>query len=148
MSEIKKEKFTPGPWRWVGNDHCYDLKLATVHSGRRYVMGFKRWGLQGAQPTFQPKRSLEPSSKMFKFEVGNKSVTGSDEAKKDTSVYRHNIRSIDTPDAHLIVAAPCLYEAVKLAQSRMEPGSDLYKKMEDVMSKARGETSILLGRDG
>lgn len=144
MSEEREENFTPGPWRWLGSPEWQELKLATAHSGFMFIMGFKRWGMNSAQPTFKPFLCSTgdngvPASKLLKFKVGDPSVTGYDEAKKDGSVYRYDIVGIDSPDAHLIAAAPCLYEAVKLACSKMEPGSDLHERLDAVMRKARGE---------
>lgn len=33
-----------GPWQWFGNMSSRDVSLATVHSGRTFVMDFDRWG--------------------------------------------------------------------------------------------------------
>lgn len=44
---------TPGPWRWYGDTETHTVYLATTHSGRCHVMGFRRWGMRGAQPEFQ-----------------------------------------------------------------------------------------------
>lgn len=99
--------FTPGPWGWYGNARNNEVYLATAHSGRRYVMGFQRWGMRGAQPTFQPAdRGLVPASQLFTFEVGDHSIRGVEAAKPDDSVYRLDIDGIDCPDARLIAAAP------------------------------------------
>jgi len=49
-------KATPGPWAWFGyTKPCKSVNvyLATINRGRRYVMGFRRWGMSGAQPEFQ-----------------------------------------------------------------------------------------------
>jgi len=50
---------TPGPWMWdisTANKRCL---LETAHSGRYFVMGFERWGTQGACPKFQKFRKYE-----------------------------------------------------------------------------------------
>ena len=47
------EKATPGPWMWDLNECIHQCKLTTTHSGKYYVMGFNRWGLQSALPSFQ-----------------------------------------------------------------------------------------------
>lgn len=104
---------TPGPWEWFGNARNNEVYLATTHNGRRYVMGFDRWGMRGAQPTFQPaERGLVPAANLFTFEVGNPEVRGVDAAKSDDSVYRLDINGIDCADARLIAAAPDLLEAL------------------------------------
>lgn len=111
MTEMMKH--TPGPWAWFGGGNSKSLYLATTHSGRRYVMGFKRWGTQGAQPQFQPEgRGMVDASELLQFEVGDRDVVGMEAARNNTSVYRFDVRGIDCPDARLIAAAPCLLEAL------------------------------------
>lgn len=105
---------TPGRWAWFGNARNNEIYLATTHSGRRYVMGFQRWGMKGAQPMFQPAdRGLVPASDLLKFEVGDRAVTGVEAAKADESVYRLDISGIDCADARLIAAAPELLAALQ-----------------------------------
>ena len=115
-------KHTPGPWAWFGTGNNHNIYLATTHSGRRYVMGFERWGMNGAQPIFQPKRAggMIPAKDLLKFEVGDRSVTGIDAAKKDGSVYRYDIRGIDCADACLIAASPELLENLKRVTDHLE----------------------------
>jgi hypothetical protein len=106
-------KHTPGPWAWFGSGNMNSLYLATTHSGRRYVMGFKRWGMSGAQPQFQPEgRGMVDASELLQFEVGDRDVVGVQAARKNTSVYRMDVRGIDCPDARLIAASPCLLAAL------------------------------------
>lgn len=108
---------TPGPWAWFGNANSNSLYLATTHSGRRYVMGFKRWGFSGAQPQFQPgDRGLVDASQLLKFEVGDRDVVGVEAARKNGSVYRMDVKGIDCADARLIAAAPELLEALIAAR--------------------------------
>ena len=76
-------------------------------------MGCKRWGTQGAQPRFQPEgRGMIDASELLQFEVGDRDVVGMTAARKNTSVYRFDVRGIDCPDARLIAASPCLLEAL------------------------------------
>lgn len=110
----------PGPWAWFGDGKCGLIYLATAHSGRRTVMDFQRWGMQGAQPLFQEYQEdlnygiMKPAKEMFKFQVGNPEVTGFEEAKADASVYRYDISDIDNPNARLISKAPEIFEALQL----------------------------------
>lgn len=113
---------TPGPWDWFGSDH--GLYLATVHGGRRYVMGFRRHGLNGAQPTFQVANRMVPAANLVEFEVGDRSVRGFAEARKNGSVYRYDVIGIDAPDARLIAAAPELLAALRELRGWMPPSGD------------------------
>lgn len=103
---------TAGPWSWFGNANSNSLYLATRDRGRRYVMGFKRWGFSGAQPQFQPaNRGLVDASALLQFEVGDRDVVGVEQAKANTSVYRMDVCGIDNSDARLLAGSPLLMEA-------------------------------------
>lgn len=141
-------KWTPGPWAWFGNaGGCPDIYLATTHSGRRYVMSFRRWGMRGAQPQFQRDHVLVDASELLQFEVGNKSVVGIEAAKNDESVYRYQISGIASPDARLIAAAPELAEALEAMVERfrhniftMTQGDrELLTRAAAALAKAKGE---------
>lgn len=113
-SDGVRGRHTPGPWSWFGNAKNCEIYLATNHSGRRYVMGFQRWGMRGAQPMFQPaERGLVPAERLLTFEVGDRDVRGVEQAKANDSVYRLDISGIDCADARLIAAAPELLAALE-----------------------------------
>ena len=140
----EETKFTPGSWAWFGNANCNEVYLGTTHSGRRYVMQFRRWGMRGAQPVFQPVQGMVDAKDLLKFEVGDKSVTGVDEAKENSSVYRTDIQGIAAPDAHLIAAAPELYESLNELASILNGDGRTYvrealERADAASSKARGE---------
>ena len=149
---MSEAKFTKGPWGWFGSaGNIPEIYLATKHSGRRYVMGFDRWGLNGAQPSFQPNgRGMVKAKDLLQFEVGDQSIVGLDAAKKDASVYRFHIRGIAAPDAHLIAAAPELYEALRMAANDLNTAAhflpdtglallETVKQAHAALAKARGE---------
>jgi len=104
-------KPTPGPWQWMGSD-LGGLYLATTHSGRIYVMGFKRRGMNGAEPMFQVGGRMVPASELVAFDVGDGTARGFVEGKADPSVYRYDVAFIDHPNARLIAAAPSLLDAL------------------------------------
>ncbi len=123
-------KHTPGPWTWQGQPG--NLHLATTHSGRRYVMGFERKGMQGAEPLFQPENGMVRASELLKFAVGDPSITGETAAKADESVYRYDVIGIDCADARLIAAAPRLFDLVKLVHGSFGGGNIVTFSDEDI----------------
>jgi hypothetical protein len=117
---------TKGPWGWFG--YPDDLKLATKHSGRIYVMDFVRKGMRFAQPRFHPSgRGMVNAAELLKFEVGDRDVTGEKAARADGSVYRYDVIGIDNADAALIALAPTLAsqriaDAKQIAELEAENG--------------------------
>lgn len=105
-TELRKlaEAATPGPWEWGGN-LPHEFRLQTTHSGRIFVMLFKRMGPQGAQPVFQVKKNMVAAVDLATFEVGADGVVGYEKAKADDSVYRYDVSGIEAPDAKWIAAA-------------------------------------------
>lgn len=114
-------KHTPGPWGWFGTATGEEIYLATLHSGRRYVMSFRRWGLRSAQPAFQVEgKGMVAARHLLQFEVGDQNVVGLKAAQENESVYRYHIRGIAHPDACLISAAPDMLEALEVAEAELE----------------------------
>ncbi|WP_086638085.1 hypothetical protein [Acetobacter okinawensis] len=102
--------------------------------------------MRGAQPQFRSDNVLVDASELLKFEVGDKSIVGIEAARKDTSVYRYQVRGIDSPDARLIAAAPELYEALQRlvnVSAEISPEAqkaDVIANARAALAKARGET--------
>lgn len=82
---------TPGPWQWFGNTKMFDVCLATVHSGRRYVMDFVRWGMAQAQPRFQIDHGMMSVGDLGKVEHAQGPVF--------EVPYRRQFAGINHPDA-------------------------------------------------
>lgn len=96
MSDLERlrefaEAATPGPWSWFGNVDVRQIYLATRDRGRLFIMGFKRWGMQRAQPEFRNDSEcvMYPASELAIKEVD----------------YRGDIADINNPDARFIAAA-------------------------------------------
>lgn len=133
---------TPGPWGWFGNTDVQSVYLATRRWGRFTVMGFRRWGLQGARPVFATGRSWKPkpasdldfgpTGRMTPADVlftDPGMLTAADElpvfevapgaaARSDPRVYRADLAGIRNPDAEFIADAreyvPRLLNTVRL----------------------------------
>ncbi len=89
-------KFTPGPWRWDINP---DSKSCLLESARRVVLGFERWGMFGAQPSFYVNGLLVPANELAVPILGREH-------------HAHWCRTLTHPDAALIAAAPRMYDAL------------------------------------
>lgn len=112
LPEIKERAAaaTPGPWKWFGNTDVRDVYLATARWGRLYVMGFRRWGMNGAQPMFAHGRKfdpdnrdesiggvMQPASALARYEVAPSATN-----RSDPEVYRADLNGLKTPDAEFI----------------------------------------------
>lgn len=118
LDEIKARASaaTPGPWRWEGNTDFRRMSLATGLWGRWVVMGFDRWGMHGAQPTFADGRKVTPNEhgditwesfatdgRLTKAEhLPRFEVCPSATSRKDDRVYRADLIGIRNPDAEFI----------------------------------------------
>lgn len=102
--EERANKATPGPWMWdISTANQYAM-LETAHSGRYYVMGFRRWGMSGACPEFQVYQTYDGPLK----ERGSLGMVRADELAKSYPGKEHHIGFddyIDHPDADFIAHA-------------------------------------------
>lgn len=107
--EKRWEKATPGPWMWDVNEACKSVHLTTTHSGRYFVMGFRRWGMGGAQPIFQKfKKYFGPVNERESLGIS---------PLKEFAVPRMKHHpdfdmDIDHPDAQAITHAPADVQAL------------------------------------
>lgn len=95
LSEIKARwaKAQKGPWMWDVNMAIHQVHLTTAHSGRIFILGFRRWGMQSAQPLFQDYKHgiVKPLKRWVKARFAHHPDFDMD---------------IDHPDAQAIASAP------------------------------------------
>lgn len=94
LEAVKKRwaEATEGPWFW-GTHSRFGVKLMGVKAPRYFVMGFARFGMQGAAPMFQD-YDLGIMKRFDEFPL------------LGTVEYDDRFDGIDNPDALAIAAAP------------------------------------------
>lgn len=108
------EKATPGPWMWDLNECNHQCFLETTHSGRYYVMGFERWGMQNALPTFQVYERYNGPMK----DRGSHGIIRADKLSKSYPGKEHHVgfdNLIDHPDARYIAESRELFHLMIIA---------------------------------
>lgn len=128
-----------GPWMWDVNMACHQAHLTTAHSGRIFILGFQRWGMQWAQPMFQDykKGIVEPLKRWAKARFAH---------HPDFDMF------IDHPDAIAIAAAPddihfLVSEHKHLSQKNIELTAQLHAEAEE-NCRLRREISELRRGEG
>lgn len=108
------EKATPGPWMWDLCECNHQCLLTTTHSGKYYVMGFQRWGLQDALPSFQVYDRYEGQMK----DRGSHGMVRADKLSKSYPGQEHHYgfdNFIDHPDARYIAESRELFHQMATA---------------------------------
>lgn len=80
------------PWHWIGDTRTGPA-LVTKHSGWRYVMGFRRLGMNGAQPNFPT--AIPPRGHTIM-------VSARDQIIPHTDYDTRTFRGIDNPVAQFL----------------------------------------------
>lgn len=104
-------KFTPGPWRWELNRTAKRVELC---GGPRFdltVVSFGRYGMSNAAPIFWSWNERNIGTPQRADELAA-SVT-------DREHHSDWFADVSHPNAHLIAAAPALYEALVLAAEEL-----------------------------
>lgn len=107
-------KATPGPWMWDLRECNHQCLLTTTHSGKYYVMGFQRWGLQDALPSFQVYDRYEGQMK----DRGSHGMVRADKLSKSYPGQEHHYgfdNFIDHPDARYIAESRELFHQMATA---------------------------------
>lgn len=107
-------KATPGPWMWDLCECNHQCLLTTTHSGKYYVMGFQRWGLQDALPSFQVYDRYEGQMK----DRGSHGMVRADKLSKSYPGKEHHYgfdNFIDHPDARYIAESRELFHQMATA---------------------------------
>lgn len=107
-------KATPGPWMWDLRECNHQCLLTTTHSGKYCVMGFQRWGLQDALPSFQVYDRYEGQMK----DRGSHGMVRADKLSKSYPGQEHHYgfdNFIDHPDARYIAESRELFHQMATA---------------------------------
>lgn len=127
-------KATPGPWMWDLRECNHQCLLTTTHSGKYYVMGFQRWGLQDALPSFQVYDRYEGQMK----DRGSHGMVRADKLSKSYPGKEHHYgfdNFINHPDARYIAESRELFHQMATAitelLARAETSEERCKELEE-----------------
>lgn len=138
------EKATPGPWMWDLRECNHQCLLTTTHSGKYYVMGFERWGMQDAIPSFQVYDRYE--GKMS--ERGSHGMVRADKLSKSYPGKEHHVgfdNFIDNPDARYIAESREIFHEMLCAVTELLSRAE---KAEKDLSDMREAWEMYGGEDG
>ena len=131
-------KATPGPWMWDLRECYHQCLLTTTHSGKYYVMGFQRWGLQDALPSFQVYDRYEGQMK----DRGSHGMVRADKLSKSYPGKEHHYgfdNFIDHPDARYIAESRELFHQMATAitelLSRAEAAEERCETLEKMVKE-------------
>jgi hypothetical protein len=124
---------TPGPWGWYGNVDTRTVALVARTSGLPFVMGFERWGMQDARPSFCYRNEAGARAWVMAPVDGGNVVYEVDRNatdRKASTVYRGDIVGIRNPDAEFIAHArqdvtDLLAEVERLRAERSEHAAEI-----------------------
>ena len=116
----KYKGHTPGPCTWYVCTTTQQVYLCTPDRGMLYVLGFERWGMQQAKPTFRNNELclMTPLQKLIEVDHNNCTY------------------EIKHPDAQLIADAPALLARIEALETE---NAELKAKWEKVEGRLREE---------
>lgn len=120
--EARANAATPGPWGWWGEWDMNDFSLCTTHGGRKFVMGFRRAGMNSAQPEFlDDKGHLHAAKDLAIFQVAPKALSRHNSGH---NVYRGTVIGFRSPDAEFIAHARADIETLLARIRELENSSE------------------------
>lgn len=127
------EKFTQGPWQWLVNKESKKVELC----GKGIeVLRFRRYGMQGAAPTFTEDH-MGHKLQGVKAEDLAIDIQGREH-------HSHWYQTIDHPDARLIEKAPDMFNLLDDYVSFAERGdaegfNQMLYVIKELLSEVRGD---------
>ncbi|HIR50280.1 MAG TPA: hypothetical protein IAA53_03190 [Candidatus Avoscillospira avicola] len=131
-------KATPGPWMWDLRECNHQCLLTTTHSGKYYVMGFQRWGLQDALPSFQVYDRYEGQMK----DRGSHGMVRADKLSKSYPGQEHHYgfdNFIDHPDARYIAESRELFHQMATAITELLARAEAAEAAQETLQRAMAE---------
>ena len=131
-------KATPGPWMWDLRECNHQCLLTTTHSGKYYVMGFQRWGLQDALPSFQVYDRYEGQMK----DRGSHGMVRADKLSKSYPGQEHHHgfdNFIDHPDARYIAESRELFHQMATAITELLARAEAAEAAQETLQRAMAE---------
>src|SRR5690606_9892858 len=119
--------------------------------GRHYVMGFRRWGMQSAQPEFAHNRHevtgadglrrlscdrILPAAEMVRYEVAPNATR-----RADQRVYRADINGIRNPDATFIEHSRADIDWLIAEVERLKVDRDCWQGIANQAERERNEAN-------
>lgn len=138
------EKATPGPWMWDMNENNQQCLLTTTHSGKYSVMGFQRYGMQSALPSFQVYDHYDGPMK----KRGSHGMIRADQLSKSYPGQEHHHgfdNYIDHPDARYIAESRALFHDMIVAINDLLSRAETAETERDKARRDRAAVEAILG---
>lgn len=138
---------TPGPWMWDMRSKGRIAQITTAHSGRYYVMGFERWGLQDACPSFQVYDRYEGPV----TERGSQGMVRADKLARPKPNMEHRFGyddDIDHPDARFMIISRTAVPRMRGEIERLKALVEQERRRAEAAEQAVKDNAVFLAVHG